>query len=93
MSPHSFSIERFHPWNGEDMGIIPFFLNHSCESNAHLTFSQIDWEMILTATVFIKAGEEITLDYTVVEVTGDFIPCNCPSPKCRGSFPVNRRKL
>ncbi len=93
MSPHHFSVEKYHPWNGEDMGTIPYFINHSCEANSILVFSDAEWKMILKATSIIEIDEEVTLDYSLIELVGDFIPCLCGSLKCRGTFPVNRKKL
>jgi hypothetical protein len=93
MSPHHFSVERFHPWNGEDMGTIPFFINHSCDANSLLVFSDAEWKMQLRAVKFIPANAEVTLDYALVEVGGEFIPCNCRAVNCRGTFPVNRKQV
>lgn len=93
MSAHLFSLEKFHPWNGEDMGTIPFFINHSCGANAILVFSQDLGRMLLRAQILIEKEQEITLNYWLTEISGELIPCNCPSANCRGSFPVHRKKI
>jgi hypothetical protein len=93
MDPSLFSVEKFHPWNGQDMGTVPYFINHSCKPNAVVCFSEAKGEMTLVAATTIWLGEEITIDYNLVEVGGTLITCNCRSENCRGTFPVNRRKL
>lgn len=55
------------------------YLNHSCEPN-----SGIKGKVAMMATKNIKEGEEITVDYSIIE--GDEMwqmPCNCGSKKCR----------
>lgn len=58
----------------------PFkFINHSCEPN-----SGVKGKIQITAIKDIKEGEEITIDYSIIE--GDpmwEMPCNCGSKKCR----------
>ena len=59
-------------------------LNHSCEPNCELSFTEIKgkrklWVETLRA---IEPGEELTIDYGwPAEVA---IPCGCRSPSCRG---------
>jgi SET domain-containing protein len=58
----------------------PFkFINHSCSPNAG-----VKGKVQMTAIKDIKEGEEITLDYSIIE--GDpmwEMPCNCGAPNCR----------
>lgn len=59
----------------------PFkFINHSCEPNAG-----VKGKINIVAIKNIKEGEEITIDYSIIE--GDDMwemKCSCGSPKCRG---------
>ncbi|MEM9657825.1 MAG: SET domain-containing protein-lysine N-methyltransferase [Planctomycetota bacterium] len=69
----------------------PFrFLNHSCEPNCELVIWE-DWEdgdeslpegLCLYARIKIKAGEELTIDYSWPADAA--IPCKCGAPTCRG---------
>lgn len=55
------------------------FLNHSCDPN-----SGIKGKVTLAALRNIKEGEEITIDYSIIE--GDErweMPCACGAKKCR----------
>ena len=58
----------------------PFkFINHSCDANSGVQ-GQID----IVAIKDIKEGEEITIDYSIIE--GDAfweMPCSCGSSNCR----------
>lgn len=55
------------------------FLNHSCDPNAG-----IKGKVTMVALKDIKEGEEITIDYAIIE--GDDLwemPCSCGSKNCR----------
>lgn len=55
------------------------YLNHSCEPNAG-----IKGKVTLVALKDIKEGEEITIDYSIIE--GDDLwemPCSCGAKDCR----------
>lgn len=71
------------------------FINHSCQPNAYVRDSAT-----LTALKNIRAGEEITFDYSMTEWTAEEFGgaegwkmhnCRCGSANCRGtitSFPL-----
>ena len=58
----------------------PFkFINHSCDAN-----SGVKGKIDIVAVKDIKEGEEITIDYSIIE--GDTMwemPCKCGEEKCR----------
>ncbi len=58
----------------------PFkFLNHSCQAN-----SGVRGTRSVYAVRRIKAGEEITIDYSTTELDERwFLDCKCGAPKCR----------
>jgi hypothetical protein len=58
------------------------FLNHSCEPTAYM-----DWNgPVLKSARDLKAGEEITHNYTTSEwETHSAFICKCGSPKCYGT--------
>lgn len=91
MDTDSFSTKQHHPWNRRNADILPFFVNHSCSPNAVLVFSPSERAMVVVTAAPIKADEEVTLDYFLLELGGNLIPCRCNAPNCRGSFPVNRK--
>ncbi len=76
-----------HPdWVGFEMNhwvdpIPPFkYLNHSCNPN-----SAIKGKVTLVALKDITAGEEITIDYSIIEADPRwYMKCNCKEPNCRG---------
>lgn len=89
MESASFSAVERHPWNRRNRDVLPHFINHSCEANVAIAYSAIERAMVLVVARFIHAGEEITLDYTTVELSGMSAACHCGSATCRGTFPVN----
>lgn len=55
------------------------YLNHSCEPNAG-----VKGQRSLRALRDIKAGEEITIDYSTIEADTRWqMKCGCKSKKCR----------
>lgn len=59
-------------------------LNHSCDPNLWMSD-----EVTLTARRDIAAGEELTLDYAMIEDHEEWVgpfECRCGSPVCRGRF-------
>lgn len=56
------------------------YVNHSCDPNGGLS-----GQIVLVAMRPIQAGEEITFDYAMSDVTDyDEFPCHCGAPNCRG---------
>jgi predicted ester cyclase len=59
-------------------------INHSCDPNVWMHD-----EVTLAARRDIAAGEELTMDYAVIEGSEDWVglfECRCGSPLCRGRF-------
>ena len=58
-----------------------YFMNHSCDSNVWM---RNGWTLV--ARRDISVGEELTLDYALVEGDESFLPdweCACGSSECR----------
>lgn len=69
---------------------IDWFINHSCDPN---TGSGGD-VYTLVAMRDIEPGEEITIDYAVVDGDPDWnMPCGCGAPSCRKVITGNDWKL
>jgi len=69
-------------WSIEPPGTNPgYFINHSCDSNVWM-----DDAFRLAARRPISQGEELTIDYALLEPdVGDWdFGCRCGSPRCRG---------
>ena len=64
------------------------FVNHSCDPNAYVEFTEIG-KKFLIALKPIKKGEEITKDYQLAAIdqidkkNGWVLECKCGSKKCR----------
>jgi hypothetical protein len=55
------------------------FLNHSCDANAVITARRS-----IMAVKPIRAGEEVTIDYSTTEVDPFWqMTCGCGQPRCR----------
>lgn len=57
------------------------YLNHSCEPNT--TYYTINKVSYLMAMRDIQEDEELTLEYSLVNFTGQIWECKCGSPNCR----------
>jgi SET domain-containing protein len=57
-------------------------LNHSCDSNSWVRYDAAGCHLV--ARRDIRAGEEITCDYSINVTGGDVWPCNCGAARCRG---------
>ncbi len=55
------------------------FLNHSCEPNLGLAGN-----IVFVAMRSIAAGEELTIDYAMIDDNQDSMICGCRTPSCRG---------
>jgi len=75
-------IDRYAYLNGHGDRILCWdigrFMNHSCEANSIST----GWDFDI-AIRDIEAGEQITNDYTLLNLDTTF-ECACESPSCRG---------
>ena len=70
-------------------GNLSRFVNHSCEPNvvAHQVIHFGEVKVFYYALTNIKFGEEIFLDYGVVEASEPGLTCRCGSDSCRGYLP------
>jgi len=58
------------------------YLNHSCEPNTfYYTVNKVIYLMTIRD---IQEDEELTLDYSLVNFSGQVWDCRCGSPDCRG---------
>ena len=55
------------------------FVNHSCDPNCG-----VRGEITFVALRTVHVGEEVTIDYAMVDNEAYEFPCNCGSPTCRG---------
>lgn len=64
-------------------------VNHSCDPNCGLVGA-----MVVVAMRDLAVGEEITFDYAMCDGTDyDEFPCECGSPRCRGTVTGNDWRL
>lgn len=60
------------------------FINHSCDENCEL----VD-KFIMRTGRDVRAGEELTADFSNHSDHGEHFVCNCGSEKCRGVIYFN----
>ncbi|KAK6006399.1 hypothetical protein QM012_006809 [Aureobasidium pullulans] len=88
--------------DGEKMGGLTRFINHSCDPNCRLftvSYNRFDrriYDLAFFALDNIPAGTELTFDYNDVEERelqandsgegGSFVKCYCGSKNCRGKL-------
>ena len=64
------------------MGEPADYINHSCNPNAGMR-----GQICIVAMRDIAPGEEITIDYAMVDSSGyDAFPCACGAADCRGQI-------
>ncbi len=69
------------PSRREEHDAVMMFLNHSCAPNAG-----VRGNILFVARREIEAGEEVTIDYAMID-DGDFeMTCRCGEPECRGTI-------
>jgi SET domain-containing protein len=59
---------------------VMLFINHSCEPNVGFVGNTV-----LSAMRAISAGEEITTDYALFDISTSSMECSCGTASCRGS--------
>lgn len=59
-------------------------MNHSCTPNCQA--QEIDGRVFFYALRNIAAGEELTIDYSLVNSNEREAPCRCGSARCRGTM-------
>lgn len=60
------------------------WVNHSCNPSSVLDTNEK--EPCLVSLRDIKVGEEVTCDYSITEIGGIKVKCNCRSTNCKISF-------
>lgn len=72
------------------------YINHSCDPNVYVY--AVDKDRFMLAMRDVSTGEELTFDYAIGTVGGDWLDCRCGSPKCRSqhrpdffAYPVARQ--
>ena len=65
--------------NKEEEDSIKLFINHSCDPNCGLR-----GEITFVAMRDIKKGEELTVDYAMIDNEDYEFKCSCGSSSCRG---------
>jgi SET domain-containing protein len=69
----------------DEEGFVQGYLNHSCEPNAFVDFSNPD-EVTITSLRAIEPGEEVRINYCATEEDmAEPFSCDCRSPKCYGT--------
>lgn len=70
------------------------FMNHSCDASAQFVQYQSSgqWYALVMARHDIRAGEEVTLDYTDGDGGQLWFDCHCGSPLCVNKEPPIKRE-
>lgn len=66
------------PLSREEADKVMMFLNHSCEPNVG-----VHGQIMFVAMRNIKKGEELTIDYAMIDNGSQKMPCNCGKKSCR----------
>jgi SET domain-containing protein len=67
------------PLERSEQDRVMLFLNHSCEPNVGMR-----GEITFVAMRDIAPGEELTIDYAMIDSGSERMVCNCGEPACRG---------
>jgi SET domain-containing protein len=68
------------PLTRSEHDAVMMFLNHSCEPNVG-----VRGEITFVAMRDIPRGEELTLDYAMIDNNGERFQCRCDAKNCRGT--------
>jgi SET domain-containing protein len=68
------------PLSSEEHDAVMMFLNHSCEPNAGVMGN-----IVFVAMRDIATGEEVTIDYAMIDDHDFAMTCSCGSTTCRGT--------
>jgi SET domain-containing protein len=60
---------------------VMLFINHSCQPNVGFRGN-----VVLTAMRDVAAGDELTTDYALFDMSDDAMACDCGAPGCRGTI-------
>jgi SET domain-containing protein len=67
------------PLTAEEFESVMMFLNHSCEPNVG-----VQGQIVFVAMRDVAAGEELTLDYAMIDDDAEPMACRCGAAACRG---------
>jgi uncharacterized protein len=67
------------PVTAAEFETVMMFLNHSCEPNVG-----VRGQIVFVAMRDVAAGEELTLDYAMIDHDAEPIICRCGAAGCRG---------
>ncbi|MHB8466579.1 MAG: SET domain-containing protein [Acidimicrobiales bacterium] len=65
----------------EEYEPVMLFINHSCAPNVGFAGN-----IVLVAIRDVSAGEELTIDYAMFDMSPDAMECHCGAPSCRGTI-------
>jgi SET domain-containing protein len=84
-----FALDAYWTLDGAVGGSGAEIINHSCEPNL---ISRVTKSHILYMSLRdIKPGEELTIDYHL-DWDPPTTPCQCGTPKCRGTLELRRKR-
>jgi hypothetical protein len=67
------------PATEAEFGRVMMFLNHSCEPNVG-----VQGQIVFVAMRDVAVGEELTLDYAMIDCDTEPMACRCGAAGCRG---------
>src|SRR5438552_13893376 len=67
------------PLTADEFEGVMMFLNHSCEPNVG-----VQGQIVFVALRDVAAGEELTLDYAMIDHEAEPMACRCGAAACRG---------
>lgn len=80
-----FSLDSYWCIDGSVGGSGAEYINHSCDPNVYAWIFK--GHILYMSARVIEPGEELTIDYMFAKDVPK-VPCNCGSPKCRGTINV-----
>ena len=84
-----FAVDTYWTLDGAVGGSGAEIINHSCEPN--LVTRIIKGHVLYMSLREIKPGEELTVDYHL-DWNPPTTPCQCGTPKCRGTLELKRKR-
>jgi SET domain-containing protein len=84
-----FAVDNYWTLDGAVGGSGAEIINHSCEPN--LVSRVMKGHILYMSLRPIQAGEELTVDYHL-DWNPPVTPCQCGTPKCRGTLELKRKR-
>jgi SET domain-containing protein len=84
-----FAVDNYWTLDGAVGGSGAEIINHSCEPN--LVSRVMKGHVLYMSLRSIRPGEELTVDYHL-DWNPPVTPCQCGTPKCRGTLELKRRR-